>query len=53
MPKEGETVTKWFRFLKDSTIQIQRNAPYVINPAFNKRQKLFEEGIWVNSNPIE
>ena len=47
------TVTKWFRSLKDSTIQIKRNTPYVINPLFNKRQKLFDSsGKWFNTTPI-
>ena len=46
-------VTKWLRSLKNSTIQIKRNMPYVINPLFNKRQKVFDSsGAWVNSTPI-
>jgi len=45
-------VTKWLRSLKNSTIQIKRNMPYVINPLFNKRQKVFENGKWVDTRPL-
>jgi hypothetical protein len=45
-------VTKWLRSLKDSTIQILRNTPYTINPILNKRNKVIEDGKWVNTKPI-
>lgn len=45
-------VTKWLRSLKNSTIKIKRNMPYVINPLFNKRQKVFENGKWVDTRPL-
>lgn len=53
---EGHTlnfeVTKWIRSLNNSSIQIKRNTPYTINPTLNKRKKIIENGVWVNTAPI-
>lgn len=45
-------VNKWVRTLRDSSIQILRNTPYTINPILNKREKLLENGKWINTKPI-
>jgi len=46
------TITKWFKSLIDTKIQIKRNTPYVITPSFNKRVKKFDSnGVWVNTSP--
>ncbi|KXN68069.1 hypothetical protein CONCODRAFT_19249 [Conidiobolus coronatus NRRL 28638] len=45
-------VTKWFRSLKKSTIQIQRTTPYNLNFLFNKRQQVLENGIWTNTGQL-
>jgi hypothetical protein len=54
--KEGKTlelsVTRWFRSLKASSVQIQRGTPYEITFQFNKRERVFENGRWVNTAPI-
>ena len=45
-------VTKWKRSLRDSTVLVKPNSKYTINPTLNKRQNIFENGIWANTKPI-
>ena len=45
-------VTKWIRSLKNNSIQIQRDTSYQITPTLNKRKKVIENGVWVNTTPI-
>jgi len=45
-------VTKWTRSLKNSKVQILRNTPYQLNFIFNKRQRILQEGVWVNTAPL-
>jgi len=52
MMKTAKEVTKWKRSLKDSTIQVKPNSKYSINPNLNKRNKVYENGVWVNTTPI-
>jgi hypothetical protein len=42
-------VNKWTRSLQSSYVQVRRNIPYVITPNFNQRQKVYENGKWVNT----
>ncbi len=54
----GETVTglsvnKWFRSIKQSTVQIKRNQPYEIRFLFNKRQQIINNGQWENTMPLQ
>ena len=46
------TTTRWYRDLRNSTVQIQKGTPYTINFSLNKRNQVFENGIWVNTTPI-
>ena len=47
------TVTRWTRSLVEGTVQIMKNKPYILNPLFNKRQKVYDaNGVWVNTRPI-
>lgn len=53
----GETlselsVNKWYRSLKESSVQIKRNIPYELKFTFNKRQQIIENGVWVNTTPL-
>jgi hypothetical protein len=53
----GETlselsVNKWYRSLKESSVQIKRNIPYELKFTFNKRQQILENGNWVNTTPL-
>ncbi|GBB99132.1 hypothetical protein RclHR1_34200001, partial [Rhizophagus clarus] len=46
------TTTKWFRSMKDQTVQIKKGQPYQLNLSFNKRRRVFKDGVWVNTKPI-
>ncbi|RGB22184.1 DNA polymerase B 2 [Rhizophagus diaphanus] len=54
---EGKTqhleVTKWSRSLKDTSVQILRNQPYDLTFSFNKRERVFDNGKWVNTRPLQ
>jgi len=55
---KGETlqelvVNKWQRSLKDSNVQIKRNQPYNLRFSFNKRQQVFDKGVWVDTLPLQ
>ena len=45
------TVTRWVRSLGEGSVQIRKGLKYILNPQFNKRQKVFEDGKWVNTSP--
>jgi hypothetical protein len=45
-------VTKWSRSLKDTYVRIQKEQPYALRFAFNKRRRIFENGKWVNTAPL-
>jgi len=46
------SVTKWNRSLRSSSVQIQRGILYSISPTFNKRDKVFENGVWTDTKPL-
>jgi len=46
-------VTKWNRSLKDTYVRIQKGEPYHLIFLFNKREQLFENGIWTNTKPLQ
>lgn len=46
-------ITRWKRSLVEGSVQIKRNLPYVLNPLFNKRQKVIENGKWINTRPLD
>ena len=52
LTKEGKEVTKWYRSLRNTSIQIQKKTSYSLNFSFNKRQQVIENGKWVNTKPI-
>lgn len=45
-------VTKWSKSLKESTVRILRNQSYDLTFSFNKRKRIFENGVWVNTAPL-
>jgi hypothetical protein len=42
---------KWFKDLKDSTIQI-RQTPYTLKVTMNKRQLIYDQDMYINSKPF-
>jgi hypothetical protein len=46
------TIERWVRDLATGTVRIQQGVKYQLNPTFNKRQKVFEKGKWVNTHPL-
>jgi len=47
------SVTRWVRSLSKGTVQILKGRPYVLNPHFNKRVKVFDsQGQWVDTRPL-
>lgn len=46
-------VTRWVRSLSKGTVQILKGKPYVLNPQFNKRQKVYDaKGVWVDTKAL-
>jgi len=45
-------VTKWSKSLKESTVRILRNQSYDLTFSFNKRKRIFKNGVWVNTAPL-
>ena len=46
-------VTRWKRSSVEGSVQIKKNLPYILNPHFNKRQKVFDpNGQWINTTPL-
>lgn len=52
---EGETlnlpITRWCRSLKTGQIQILKGIPYYLKAQLNKRTKVYQNGVWVNTKP--
>lgn len=46
------SMTKWFRSLVGSTVEIRRNQTYDLRFLFNKRNQVFEHNKWVNTTPL-
>ncbi|RGB22182.1 DNA polymerase B 2 [Rhizophagus diaphanus] len=48
----GLSVNKWYRSLRDSSVQIRRELPYEMRFSFNKRQQVFNNERWEDTKPL-
>jgi DNA polymerase type B, organellar and viral len=46
------TVTRWSRNLQTGTVQIKKALPYKLNPIFIKRNKILDQGKWIDTAPL-